>query len=85
MASNIVLAGCYIAPYSQPCWDCANACGGCPWSAKFQPVPGWDAEPVIIRNHLNRGEENFSAKSYKIYACPQFRADPRRKHDTPCN
>ena len=72
MAANIVLADCYIAPHSQLCWDCANACGGCPWSEKFQPVPGWDAEPVIIRNHQDRGPENFSAKSYKIYACPQF-------------
>lgn len=70
---------------TQLCWTCANACGGCSWSAKFQPVPGWNAEPVIIRNHLDRGPENFSAKSYKIYACPQFRADPRRAHDKACD
>ena len=34
---------------------------------------------------LDRGPENFSAKSYKIYDCPQFRADPRRAHDKACN
>ena len=40
----------------QPCWTCQLACGGCPWTEvdhetgqiRFQPVPGWDAEPVIL-------------------------------------
>lgn len=41
MAADIKLSDCYIAPYSQPCWDCINACGGCLWSAKGEPVPGW--------------------------------------------
>ena len=72
MAADIKLADCLIAPHRQPCWDCANACGGCSWSARGEPIPGWKAEPVIIRNHLDRGPENFSAKSFKIYACPQF-------------
>ena len=30
----------------QPCWDCANACGGCEWSDHLEPVPGWDATPT---------------------------------------
>lgn len=62
-------------PQSQQlCWKCANACGGCPWSARFQPVPGWLAEPVIIKSHMDCGPDGFMAKSYKIYFCPQFRA-----------
>ena len=73
MASDFKLSDCYVETRKQPCWDCANACGGCEWSKSFQPVPGWDAEPVIIRNHLGRGPENSSAKSYKIYSCPKFR------------
>lgn len=39
MAADIKLSDCYIAPYSQPCWDCANACGGCSWSANGNPSP----------------------------------------------
>jgi hypothetical protein len=51
MAADIKLSDCYIAPYSQPCWDCMNACGGCSWSAKGEPVPrleggtGYHPEP----------------------------------------
>lgn len=30
----------------QLCWDCANACGGCNWSARYEPVSGWDATPT---------------------------------------
>ncbi len=85
MAANIKLADCLIAPHSQPCWDCINACGGCSWSANGEPVPGWKAEPVIIRNNMGRDPDDFSAKSYRIYACPQFRADPRRAHDKACD
>lgn len=73
MAASFTLESCYRTAPDQLCWDCANACGGCSWSAKGEPVPGWKAEPVIIRNHLNRGSENFSAKSFKIYSCPKFR------------
>lgn len=85
MAADIKLADCLVAPHSQPCWDCANAYGGCSWSAKGEPVPGWKAEPVIIRNNLNRDPDDFSAKSFKIYACPLFRADTRREHDKTCD
>lgn len=73
MAANIKLSDCLIAPHRQPCWDCANACGGCSWSAKGEPVSGWKAEPVIIRNNMGRDPDDFSAKSYKIYSCPKFR------------
>ena len=73
MAANIKLSDCLIAPHRQPCWDCANACGGCSWSEKGEPVPGWKAEPIIIRNNMGRDPDDFSAKSYRIYACPKFR------------
>ncbi len=55
MAADIKLSDCYIAPYSQPCWDCINACGGCSWSAKGEPVPGWKAEPAIVPGRPKEG------------------------------
>ena len=52
----------------QPCWDCANACGGCEWSARFEPVPGWDAIPTT-----RTVSGKFVDKSFSVRACPKFR------------
>lgn len=52
----------------QPCWDCANACGGCEWSARFEPVPGWDAIPTT-----RTVSGKFVEKSFSVRACPKFR------------
>ena len=71
MAADIKLSDCLIAPYSQLCWDCANACGGCEWSRSFQPVPGWTAAPS--RRIQNYGETGFKViDTYRITACPKF-------------
>jgi hypothetical protein len=53
------------------CFDCAHACGGCSWSARFEPVPGWTAEPVKIR-YYNTHEGPKFTRTYRITACPQF-------------
>ena len=54
----------------QPCWSCANAVPsvgtGCPWSERFEPVPGWVAQPRIIARR--RGEIH----TWKIKKCPQY-------------
>ena len=50
----------------QPCCTCQNVCGRCMWSKYFLPVPGWEAEPTIVKD----GEGSFS--SYKIHKCPQY-------------
>lgn len=52
----------------QLCWQCKNACGGCSWSRKVNPMPvaGWDAEPTIVKDC----DGDFP--SYKIKKCPLF-------------
>lgn len=52
----------------QLCWDCANACGGCNWSARYEPVHGWDA---IATTRTVGGK--FVEKSSSVRACPKFR------------
>lgn len=52
----------------QPCWDCANACGGCEWSDHLEPVPGWDAIPTT-----RTVSGKFVEKSFSVRACPKFR------------
>ena len=54
------------------CFDCAKACGGCSWSKRFEPVPGWTAEPVVIKSFETLlGGPKFT-KTFHITACPQF-------------
>lgn len=73
MASNFTLADCYVRRYDQPCWDCAKACGGCSWSAKLEPVPGWiAAERYIPYNSRTK------TTTYKIMYCPEFEAEAPR-------
>ena len=56
-------------PKNQPCWTCANACGGCVWSKYGIPVPGWTASK-------NRIPENGAfADTYRIYDCPLYKKD----------
>lgn len=52
----------------QLCWDCANVYGGCEWSARFEPVPGWDAIPTT-----RTVGGKFVEKSFSVRACPKFR------------
>lgn len=58
------------------CFDCQNACGRCEWPAidqktgkpGFKPVPGWTAEPSIIRTSGRK-----PAESFRVTACPKFK------------
>lgn len=45
------------------CWDCANACGRCNWSQRFEPVDGWAAA------------YNEKYDSYCVTDCPEFERD----------
>ena len=51
------------------CWSCANACGGCSWSAELTPVPGWVAEETYIWAG--------SVDSYHVTECPEYKPDDR--------
>jgi len=53
------------------CWRCARAGGGCPWSARLEPVPGWTARQVEGTQH--------NGDTYKVEACPLFQPDPPRR------
>lgn len=52
----------------QPCWTCTKYLGGCPWSARFEPVPGWDAEPV----EKSGNNTNSPISTYNIKSCPMY-------------
>ena len=54
------------------CWDCAKACGGCSWSKKLEPVPGWTAEPRKITI-----QKDQQLDTYLVTACPEFQRDAR--------
>lgn len=55
----------------QPCWSCANAVPsvrtGCPWSERFEPVPGW----VARRRVVSRSRGTYC--TWKIIQCPRYR------------
>ena len=52
------------------CWDCANATGGCAWSARREPVAGWNAEPRRFKM-----DHKTDSCSYIVRACPMFERD----------
>lgn len=66
------------------CFECKNACGGCPWTrwdeekgrVAFDPVPGWTAEIVPFRGIPGRHTRSRNGVeydyTYKITACPLF-------------
>jgi len=58
-------------------YTCANACGGCSWSRKLKPIPGWDAEPTILM--MNNGATIKPMQSFKILRCPEYRQEPARR------
>ena len=60
------------------CFDCARACGGCSWSARFEPVPGWTAEPVKTKYYADHSGPQFT-DTYSITACPLFTPDEERR------
>ena len=50
------------------CFDCQNAVCKCEWSKDFHPVPGWEAELIILQNVL----------TYYVTGCPKFIQDEER-------
>lgn len=72
----------------QLCWSCKNACGGCEWSARLEPVAGWTAKKVKRKGCNSSqaigdpGKERVTKSGKKIYcyeyetyeitACPKF-------------
>lgn len=72
------------------CWTCENACGGCPWSRKFEPVEGWEAERSAISfrrdyTHLRKDGKRTVRKhkivtdSYLVLCCPLYEKEDKRK------
>lgn len=57
----------------QPCWTCTKYLGGCPWSARFEPVPGWKAKPVKRRAMPHSTKEYVD--TYDIKSCPMYEND----------
>lgn len=59
------------------CWECAKAYGGCSWSAKFEPVAGWEARKYVrARRRLGVVDE---WESYDVISCPEFEQEDRMK------
>lgn len=58
------------------CCRCTHASGDgvCPWAMRFEPVPGWTAEPTVISEN-----QRFREDSFAIYCCPLF----EKGHDNP--
>ena len=56
----------HVRKRMQPCCTCKKFAGGCAWSARFEPVKGWDAVPTRI----NQG--GVMSDSYMIINCPEY-------------
>lgn len=60
--------------WQQPCWECAHSVPsrdgtrGCPWSLRFEPIPGWDALKTQCED-----EDGEKDTTYKISRCPNFK------------
>lgn len=50
------------------CWSCDNACGSCPWSSDFKPIPGWSATPTHIAD-----TQSQVFNSYIVTKCPSYK------------
>ena len=60
-----------VKEYKQTlCWWCANAVPGrgCEWADRFEPVPGWDAEPTVLRLGSGFGSQG----SFLVKSCGKF-------------
>ena len=50
----------YHSEANELCFKCVNAAGGCNWSNRLQPVPGWKTKPGRYAGWT------------KIIECPEF-------------
>ena len=63
----------YFNKKDQLCWSCDKACnGGCSWSARLEPVKGWEAEPIKVKCESGRYIDSF-----RIRSCPLYRKEIR--------
>lgn len=62
---------------AQLCWTCLKACGGCAWSDRLEPVPGWTAVHVLMRYREGKRLRPRDVESYSITACPEYVEDAR--------
>lgn len=62
-----------IARHHQPCWECTKAYGGCAWSARFEPVPGW----IATRRQRSPNGAGGVGDTYAILYCPEFTQEAR--------
>lgn len=69
------MGSCLKQPSTQPCWDCAKACGGCAWSARGEPIPGWDATERVLYHRGWKGQAKTT--SFAIRYCPEFEPEVR--------
>lgn len=42
----------------------------CPWAAKFEPVPGWEATPTKVRADVKSVHKTID--SFIVHECPLF-------------
>lgn len=68
----------YLYKSVQPCWNCQNATGGCPWADSLEPVPGWEATPVSRPAGSRKGVHR-TIESYSIKYCPLYLEDEPRE------
>ena len=57
-------------PRQTLCWSCQRAVKECPWSANFEPVPGWEAEETVVASSY------CPTPSYHVIKCPLYEPDP---------
>ena len=50
------------------CWECRHL--DCSWIRSLVPVPGWDAEPDILKFSVKK--QVIKKKSYRVKQCPMF-------------
>lgn len=63
------------------CQRCANACGNCEWSKRFETVKGWTAEKTSVHIGYAAGRDK-NVVSYLVTQCPKFQADETRHTKT---
>lgn len=60
----------------QPCWSCTKYAGGCSWTRKFEPIPGWDAVPTVKSGSCRGNGVKYAAiETYEIRHCPEYEDD----------
>lgn len=58
------------------CWSCRNACGGCSWSSRFEPVKDWKAQETLYGMTGTNGRY-VKKHTYRVISCPKFEQDER--------